>query len=96
MDRDPKTGRFLPGNQLAVGNRGNSNPKWGNKNAMKHGLFGALPLAKVLSDGCLYIYISRKSLVKIKPDGFIKEKDGNIRIRNDLAERLEKMGIALE
>ncbi|HEM6577781.1 hypothetical protein [Streptococcus orisratti] len=38
MDRD-RFGRFLPGNQAAVGNRGNRKPKYGNNNAMKHGLY---------------------------------------------------------
>lgn len=38
MDRD-RFGRFLPGNQVAVGNRGNREPKYGNNNAMKHGLY---------------------------------------------------------
>lgn len=37
MERDSR-GRFLPGNQVAKGNRGNRNPKNGNKNALKHGL----------------------------------------------------------
>lgn len=37
MDRDG-LGRFLPGNQIARGNKGNRKPKYGNKNALKHGL----------------------------------------------------------
>lgn len=37
MERD-KLGRFLPGNQVAKGNRGNRKPKFGNTNALKHGL----------------------------------------------------------
>ena len=37
MERD-SLGRFLPGNQVAKGNRGNRQPKYGNKNAFKHGL----------------------------------------------------------
>lgn len=35
--RNPRTGRFLPGNQMAKENRGNCNPKWGNKNALVTG-----------------------------------------------------------
>lgn len=37
MERD-KQGRFLAGNQVAIGNKGNRRPKFGNKNAVKHGL----------------------------------------------------------
>ncbi|TWS94568.1 hypothetical protein [Streptococcus sp. sy018] len=37
MERDSR-GRFLPGNQVAKGNKGNRQPKYGNKNALKHGL----------------------------------------------------------
>ena len=37
MERDSR-GRFLPGNQVAKGNRGNRKPKYGNSNALKHGL----------------------------------------------------------
>lgn len=38
MERD-NGGRFLHGNQVARGNRGNRKPKYGNNNAMKHGLY---------------------------------------------------------
>ena len=41
MERDVR-GRFLPGNQVARGNRGNRQPKYGNNNAMKHGLYSQL------------------------------------------------------
>lgn len=37
MERDSR-GRFLPGNQVAKGNIGNKKPKYGNTNAVKHGL----------------------------------------------------------
>lgn len=37
MERDSR-GRFLPGNQVAKWNRGNRKPKYGNTNALKHGL----------------------------------------------------------
>ena len=37
MERDSQ-GRFLPGNQVAKGNKGNRKPKYGNSNALKHGL----------------------------------------------------------
>ncbi|MDP4085796.1 MAG: hypothetical protein Q8934_14415 [Bacillota bacterium] len=97
MERDPKTGRFLLGNQIAVGNKGNRKPKWGNKNAIKHGAYGLItPLAKVHNDGNLYIWISRKTVIKIAPEGFIKYEDGRIAIRDDIAPLLEERGVKLE
>jgi len=36
-ERDPKTGKFLPGNKITQGNKGNRKPKWGNKNAVVTG-----------------------------------------------------------
>ena len=48
--RDPQTGRFLSGNQAAVGNKGNRNPKWRNKNAFKHGLYANGRLIQALKD----------------------------------------------
>lgn len=48
--RDPKNGRFLPGNKIAVGNRGNENPKWRNQNAVKHGLYSGGLLIKAMKD----------------------------------------------
>lgn len=49
MERDSR-GRFLPGNQVAKGNRGNRKPKYGNSNALNHGLrrgyTGLLPSQK--------------------------------------------------
>ena len=49
MERDSR-GRFSPGNQVAKGNRGNRKPKYGNSNALKHGLrrgyTGLLPSRK--------------------------------------------------
>ncbi|MED1489182.1 MULTISPECIES: hypothetical protein [Bacillus] len=95
MDRDPKTGRFLPGNKAAVGNRGNRNPKWGNKNALKHGFYGKVSLWKVQNDGNLRISQSGGLAVIIKPGGFIKDKDGSIMLRNDIVEKLREMGFVL-
>lgn len=96
MERDPKTGRFLPGNRAAVGNKGNTKPKWGNKNALKHGLFTSTVVPKVKEDG--YLYLSKykygagiEDVIRIAPEGFIKDEDG-IRLRDDLWEELEKRG----
>lgn len=96
MERDPKTGRFLPGNQIAVGNRGNRTPKWGNKNALKHGLFQTIRFPRIMDDGWLCIYQNGVYPVKIKPGTFYEEDDGSIVIREDIAEELRKRGFVID
>lgn len=91
MNQDIKTGRFLPGNKSAAGNKGNTHPKWGNKNAVKHGLYATVIVPKVKEDGCLYLYKSSGGVVRIAPEGFIKD-EGGIRLRDDLWGELEKIG----
>lgn len=94
--RDPVTGRFLPGNQIAKKNKGNQKGKWGNRNAIKHGLFGMIsPLARLYGD-CLMIYITPKRWVQLGPGEFLIDDEERIRIRDDMAEILEKMGVKLE
>lgn len=72
MDRDAQ-GRFLPGNQLAKGNKGNRYPKWGNKNALKHGLYET----RVYINQAGYLVIGRgdQPPIMLPPSTFIKEKD---------------------
>lgn len=91
MDRDLKTGRFLPGNKAAVGNRGNTKPKWGNKNAVKHGLFSTVIVPKVMNDGRLRLYKKGAGTVLIKPEGYFIA-DEWIWIRDDVAEKLSELG----
>ena len=95
MGRDPQTGRFLPGNRIAVGNKGNRNPKYGNKNSIKHGLYGVIAPVIRLRNDFLYIAISRASIIRLYPDEFFCYEDGNIAIRDDIAEQLEKLGVSL-
>jgi hypothetical protein len=91
MERDPKSGRFLPGNQTAVGNRGNRKPKWGNKNAKKHGLFSTFVFPRILDDGRLLLYKKGYDPIVISPEGFIID-DGYLCIRTDILEELEEYG----
>jgi len=51
--KDPVTGRFLPGNKIAKGNKGNRRPKYGNTNALKHGMYKRI--AMVANNGWLVI-----------------------------------------
>ncbi|OKL35497.1 hypothetical protein [Domibacillus mangrovi] len=96
MQRDPKTGRFLPGNQVAAGNRGNQKPKWGNKNAVKHGFYQTFIVPKMQSDGSLHLYKKGVDIVAIQPEGYRLEEDGSISIRDDVAAVLDEMGFVLE
>lgn len=69
MDRDFR-GRFLPGNKVAKGNKGNRYPKWGNKNAVKTGEYETI--AYVNEEGCLVISKSGKPVtVMFPPKTFI-------------------------
>jgi uncharacterized protein YjcR len=93
MERDEK-GRFLPGNKAAKGNKGNRNPKWNNKNAVKHGFYQDFILAKLREDGNLHL-IKRGSSVVVGPTGYIREEDGRIRLRDDIVQELKNRGYAL-
>ncbi|GAB3797485.1 hypothetical protein [Virgibacillus kimchii] len=92
MQRDNR-GRFLPGNQMAKGNKGNTKPKTGNRNAVKHGFFEKLPVTKLRDDGTLYIS-NGVSAFTIKEEGFYID-DGLIWIRDDIAAVLEQNGYSL-
>lgn len=51
--KDPVTGRFLPGNKIAKGNKGNRRPKYGNSNALKNGMYKRI--AMVADNGWLIV-----------------------------------------
>ena len=99
QERDPKTGRFIRGNQAARGNRGNTKPKWGNRNAIKHGFYSDFtcryPLYAVLPfDGCLWLSFRGKK-VSLPPEYFYmipKEEGGGIMIREDVVQELRDRG----
>jgi uncharacterized protein YjcR len=92
MERDPKTGRFLSGNKAAVGNKGNRLPKWGNKNAVKHGFYQTFIIPSIGEDGNLYLYKKSVGYTVIPPNGFFKDEEGRIWIRDDITTKLEEMG----
>lgn len=92
MERDPKTGRFLPGNKAAVGNRGNRKPKWGNKNAQKHGFFSSFIMPRILDDGRLLLYKRGQNPIVIRPEGFFIDEEGAIWIENNIVAKLAEMG----
>ncbi|RKQ13449.1 hypothetical protein [Ureibacillus endophyticus] len=95
LQRDEK-GRFVRGNTISVGNKGNTYPKWGNKNAKKHGFFSCL-FEPVLSRDkeILTIAISMNSFVSFSPGEWERLKNGEISIYGPKAEFLESIGMPL-
>jgi hypothetical protein len=94
MERDPQTGRFLPGNKAAAGNRGNRKPKWGNKNAFKHGLWAEWFYPQIKGDQL--VITSQYRQFCIKPGYFYQSQDGRIWIHDDAVPLLEKIGVKLD
>lgn len=95
MNRDPKTGRFLPGNQVAAGNKGNTRPKWGNQNAMKHGFCSNISFLRLRDDGSLLAQ-SKGSYLLIKPGFSYKDENGNLMIHEDVIRLLREQGFVLK
>src|SRR5690625_3992189 len=95
MSKD-SLGRFLPGNQIAKGNKGNTQPKWGNRNAVKHGFYSTPNTVTLDNDGNLCIFLRMKSVVRIPPSHFYEDEQGRYRVHNSLTEPLESMGVRLE
>ena len=88
-------GRFAPGNQIAAGNQGNRNSKWGNQNAVTHGLHAKMiDIISVDPDEWLNIgMINGKHVgIRIHPDAYKKDEEG-VHIRFDVVEILEELGI---
>ncbi|MBO1005775.1 hypothetical protein [Pseudogracilibacillus auburnensis] len=96
MQRDPETGRFLPGNKIAKGNKGNCSPKWGNKNALKHGFFAKHQLARITQEGELDVFTGKGVAYRIAPDYYFVDEQGRVRLHDKVANMLEKMGVKLE
>lgn len=95
MQRD-ELGRFVTGNQVAKGNKGNTNPKWGNKNALKHGFFATHQLARFTKDGELEIFTSKGIAYRIAQGYFFEDEQGRIRLHDKVSNMLEKMGVKFE
>lgn len=98
--RDLKTGRFLPGNKAAKGNRGNRYPKYRNKNAEKHGFYSRFKQAEILEDGYLYIILGRWSpshsfSIRVSPEQYQLGEQGRIKVNDFIASILEKLDIEI-
>lgn len=83
MDRDKSTGRFITGNKAAIGNRGNTNPKWKNRNAVKHGFSGAIKPCWIDNEGKLNVLMGRGRdrsylIVRHSPGMFRVNEEGEV------------------
>lgn len=87
MERDVR-GRFLPGNQVARGNRGNRQPKYGNNNAMKHGLYNRYTGLFPSRNGSLSIYKNGVYLGSLRKEYFHTTDKGEIMIDVKAVQRL--------
>lgn len=96
LERDPKTGRFLPGNKLAKGNKGNTQSKYGNKNALKHGFFAKHQLAHFTPEGDLEIFTGKGFAYRVEPDYYFIDEQGRIRLHDKVSTLLEQLGVRLE
>ncbi len=94
MERDEK-GRFLPGNQAAVGNRGNRKPKYRNKNALKHGFHETLIYPTTLDDDSIVLVKGNGrgiSMLRMNPDYCYVDDDGKYWFHVKLKKALEDIG----
>ena len=87
---------LLRGITAAKGNKGNTNPKCGNKNAVKHGLYSTHKTALLDNQGNLCIFLSMNNVIRIPSSHFYEDKQGRYRIHNDFVDVLESMGVKLE
>jgi hypothetical protein len=94
MSGRDELGRFTPGNQVAAGNQGNRNPKWGNRNAVTHGFHEKFDIITVDPDGWLNIkVINGKHVgIRIHPNAYIIDEEG-VHIRLDVLDILKGRGI---
>lgn len=88
-------GRFVKGNTAAKGNKGNTNAKWGNQNALIHGLYANShrTIYEIKKDGTLYVNNGITPLL-IQPAGY-KVINDRVYIHDDVAERMHKLGYVL-
>lgn len=99
MERDPKTGRFLPGNRVAIGNKGNGKSKWKNRNAVKHGYYGIYRRCWIEDSGRLVIEMGREgrtiNIITLPQGGFEVLDDGSINLNDYFTSVFAKSGIQL-
>ncbi|MEH7081059.1 hypothetical protein V7101_21055, partial [Bacillus velezensis] len=99
MERDAR-GRFLPGNRAAVGNKGNKKPKYGNKNAFKHGLCSSFTWVEPDEDGRMLIQKFTNNgqyIGYVASSGYIfYEEEEMYWFHPNLVEAMHQRGISLE
>ncbi len=97
LERDPNTGRFLPGNKAAVGNRGNRHPKYGNKNAMTHGCFAVWTGYRLNDDGTLTLFSTSRDFkaVKVSRNGYTLNSNGEPDLKEEVLTAIRERGFVI-
>lgn len=80
-------GRFVIGNTVAVGNKGNCYAKYGNKNAKKHGLFEKVLHGQEIVGDDLILYAFHKGIAIRFYKGEWQDHGDGFTIFGDKAER---------
>lgn len=94
--RDEK-GRFLPGNQVALRNKGNQSPKYGNQNAKKHGFYSKSNFTiRFQVDGSICVYTLAGFTYLVQREEWARDESGRIWIADEAAENLKRIGVHLE
>lgn len=96
MERDPVTGRFMPGNKIAKGNSGNKKPKWKNKNALKHGYYASEKPCWIDDKGSLNIVMGsgvNPSVIGLPSNGFTLTANKDIVLNDYFTKVFAKSGI---
>ncbi|GEM_PF-1938973 len=72
-------GRFVRGNTVAVGNKGNRHSKYGNENAKKHGMYSKLLFAQEIVGDELILHAFHKGVsIRFYEGEWINNRDSFI------------------
>lgn len=63
-------GRFIKGNTIAKGNKGNTESKWGNQNALKHGIYSRYKGLNYIK-GFVYVIVNNYSVGVLSPKDYV-------------------------
>lgn len=87
MQRD-EFGRFIKGNDVAKGNKGNRRSKWHNKNAVRNWKYARLS-GLLESDGTLYLIYKNQSVAVIDHE-YYKTDEGKVYLKKEMVEILKE------
>lgn len=81
-------GRFVKGNSVAKGNKGNTSPKWGNLNAMKDGWYSRYSGIYLTIDGIAFVIHQNVSVGVLHKDDYLIAKDKSCLVKDEVASYL--------